>query len=134
MVHEKRKYIRFKAQDKIFVAFGTQFSKIGKLKDISMGGLAFQYIEHTKTFKRNCSRLSIFHNEDLFYLPDLECIIIADQPIYTNHKMLTLKSTYLIKRCAVRFQDTTAYQRDKLEFLINNYTCGLIPFLNKLST
>jgi hypothetical protein len=134
MVHEKRKYIRFKVEDKIFVAFGTQFSKIGKLKDISMGGLAFQYIEHAKTITRNYSRLSIFHNEDTFYLPDIGCIVIADQPLYTNHKVLTLKSTYLVKKCAVKFHDITAHQRDKLEFLINNYTCGLIPFLNKLST
>lgn len=39
---DKRKYIRFLAQDDAFAALG--FSIVGKVKDISMGGLAFGYI------------------------------------------------------------------------------------------
>jgi hypothetical protein len=37
---DKRKYNRFLAQKDAFAAFG--FSTVGKVKDISMGGLAFQ--------------------------------------------------------------------------------------------
>ena len=134
MIHEKRKYIRFKAQKKVYVALGTHFSKAGKLRDISMDGLSFQYIESTKADKLDSSVIAIFHSEDMFYLPNLACTIIDDQPICANGQISAFRPMYLMKRCSVRFRNITAHQREKLEFIINNYTCGLVPFLNELMT
>ena len=129
MEHEKRKYTRFKVQDKVYAALGINFSKVGKLKDIRMDGLAFQYIEETKNIRQESSNIrqessviAIFHSEDMFFLPNLACTIIADQPICENVKMSNVKSRYVAKKCAVRFKDITTYQREKLEFLINHYT------------
>lgn len=133
MAHEKRKYTRFKVQDKVYAALGINFSKVGKLQDISMDGLAFQYIEETKNISQKSSMIAIFHSEDMFFLPNLACTIIADQPICENVKMSNAKSRYVAKKCAVRFKGITTYQRDKLEFLINHYTCGLAPFLNEFN-
>jgi hypothetical protein len=42
MRSERRKYVRFKAQENAFAALGTNFSRVGKLKEISIGGLAFE--------------------------------------------------------------------------------------------
>jgi hypothetical protein len=134
MIDEKRKYIRFKVQDKLYVALGTYFSKVGRLKDISMDGLSFQYIENIKGTRQDSTILSIFHSEDLYYLPNLICTVIEDRPIYSNGKISDINPVCLIKRCAVKFMNIDTGQKEKLEFLINNYTCGFLPSLNQLNT
>jgi len=37
---EKRRFIRYQAKEKVFAALGEKFSRVGKVKDISVGGLA----------------------------------------------------------------------------------------------
>jgi hypothetical protein len=43
-VVEKRKHKRFRSKDLAYAAFGSKAMKIGQIIDISLGGLAFQYI------------------------------------------------------------------------------------------
>jgi len=134
MISEKRKYIRFQAQDNIYAALGTHYSKVGKLKDISVGGLAFEYIENTEACEPDSSKVAIFHSENGFYLPDLACRIICDSPICVMNKKSIFKPLYLIKRCAVEFLIITPLQREKLEYFLTHYTCGLAPSSQELNT
>ncbi len=48
MISERRKYTRFLAEEDGYAALGANFTKVGKLKDISIGGLAFEYIGCTE--------------------------------------------------------------------------------------
>ena len=127
MRSEKRKYIRFLSQDRAYAAFGSHFSKVGKLKDISIGGLAFEYIENTEVSQGHFSKVAIFHSENEFYLSDLACKLIYDHPIGVMNKKSIFKSRHPIKRCAVQFTVITADQEKKLEFFLDNYTIGLTP-------
>ncbi|MEE8416798.1 MAG: response regulator transcription factor, partial [Desulfobacterales bacterium] len=45
---EKRRHVRFNAPENLFAALGNPVQKVGKVKDISMGGLAFEYIPGEK--------------------------------------------------------------------------------------
>lgn len=40
MRSERRKYIRFRAQDTAYAALGAEFTQVGRLIDISIGGLS----------------------------------------------------------------------------------------------
>ena len=44
---ERRKYVRFLAQDNTFAALRIGFKKVGKIDDISINGLAFSYLSET---------------------------------------------------------------------------------------
>jgi hypothetical protein len=129
MRSEKRKYIRFLAQDKIYAALGTHFSRVGKLKDISVVGLAFDYIENIKSFEPNSSIISIFHSEDDFFLSGLACALIYDRPICVMANKLCLKQIYVVKKCGILFTAINTHQREKLDFFLNNYTSGSVPLL-----
>lgn len=128
MRSEKRKYIRFIVKDKVYAALGAHFLRVGKIIDISIGGLAFEFIENSEGCEQDISKIAIFHSEDGFYLPDLTCKLIYDHPICVKNKKVTFKAIYVMKRCAVQFTAITANQGEELEFFLNHYTCGLAPF------
>ena len=44
MVAEQRRYMRFTAPDNAYAALGPTFTIVGKIKGISMGGLALEYL------------------------------------------------------------------------------------------
>ena len=41
---ERRKHARFFSPENAFAALGRNYTKVGKIKNISLGGLAFEYI------------------------------------------------------------------------------------------
>lgn len=128
MTSEKRKHIRFLAKEGAYAALGTHFSKVGKLKDISTGGLAFKYINNTEDRISDFSTVAIFVPEnDFFYLPHLDCRLIYDFLLNSTNNIQDSKTGFRIIRCGLKFTAITEFQRDKLKSFIANYTGGSIP-------
>ena len=127
---DKRKYNRFLAQDDAFAALG--FSAVGKVKDISMGGLAFGYIDLSDNSDQVSSRrdafeslpVTIFLSKNGFHLSDVPCKIIYDiiTPVSDKHQMFFTSLKHRL--CGVKFgmlsEDITA----KLELFLKNHTTG----------
>ena len=124
MRSERRKYTRFLAEEDAYAALGIDFTKVGKLIDISIGGLAFEYIDCTEDCVQDSSRVAIFHSHNEFHLPNLACRLICNLVITAENDDPQFKRQYAIHRCAIQFGDITAKQRKQLEFFINHYTCG----------
>ena len=122
MISEKRKYTRISTKDDAYAAFGTHFKKVGKLIDISIGGLSFTYIYKFEDCDQYNSRVTIFISNNGFYLPDLDCKLIYDLPIQSNNSTPYLNIPFRINRCGLQFATLTDYQLDRLEFFINHYT------------
>jgi hypothetical protein len=118
MITEKRKHLRFQAKDDAYASIG--YTKVGKLKDISISGLAFTYFEHTENSVQEFSKVAIFTSENKFYLPDLSCRLIYDFPVDENNNIQYFKKTYGKKRCGVQFAATTETQLEKLKLFINH--------------
>lgn len=127
MRSERRKYTRFLAEKDVYAALGTNFNKVGKLKDISIGGLAFEYIGYTENCVQDSSMVAIFHSHNEFHLPNLVCRLICNLTIADDNDDSEFIRQYARYRCAVQFGDITAKQRKQLEFFINHYTCGTTP-------
>ena len=127
MKSEKRRHIRLLAKEGAYAALGTHFSKVGKLKDISRGGLAFRYINNIEDCVHDFSTVAIFVAENGYYLPDLACRLIYDYQLHPTNNIQYFKTRFRIIRCGVKFTATTKYQLDKLEFFINHYTRGSTP-------
>ena len=127
MRSERRKYTRFLADKNVYVALGINFTRVGKLKDISVGGLAFEYVDYTENFVRDSSMVAIFHSLNEFHLPNLACRLIYNSAISAENDDPQFIRQYAFRRCAIQFGDITAEQRKQLEFLINHHTCGTAP-------
>ena len=127
MISERRKYTRFLAKEDGYAALGINYTKVGKVKDISIGGLAFEYIDCTEYCDQDSSRVAIFHSHNDFHLPNLACRLICNLTLSAENEDLPFNRQYVIHRCAIQFGDITAKQRKQLEFFINHYTCGTAP-------
>ena len=127
MRFERRRYTRFLAEKDAYAALGINFTKVGKLRDISIGGLAFEYIDLAENCVRDSFRVAIFHSQNEFHLPNLACRLICNSAIYPENEDPLVDRQYVMHRCAIQFGELVARQRKQLEFFINHYTCGTAP-------
>lgn len=127
MVVEKRKYYRFMARPDTYAAMGPRFTKVGKVRQISIGGLAFEYICTTEKPDRHATKVTVFLCEDEFFLPDIPCRVISDLPNVSLDKNPMFDSIYVVNRCAVQFKTITEDQKRRLEYLLEHHTRGLAP-------
>ena len=127
MISEKRKYTRSRVKDDAYAALGNHFTKVGKLKDISIDGLAFRYIGNTEDWVEDSSTIAIFDSENTFYLPNLACKLIYVSPLYVIKNIRYFKTAKSINRCGVKFTAFTDYQLEYLELFINRYTRRFEP-------
>ncbi len=112
MVIEQRKHFRFLTQDIAIISLWSNSINLGKLKDISRGGLAFEYITDEKPKEEN-SQINIFLSGNKFHLSNVPCKIVYDIPIREeNYRFDKLLMT---RRCGVKFKKTTANLKRLLE-------------------
>ena len=108
---ERRKHERFKVSGDVFAIFGKDSRAMGRIIDISKGGLAFHY----KGPKLDSSEVS-----------ELSLLFANGRTANIGHSLLKFKSTLAKgrlnpskRRCAVRFDDDmTWYQNSSLDNLI----------------
>ena len=117
---ERRKFTRFQARDDAFAALRGDFSKVGKIYDISLNGLAFRYLAE-KMSDETFSHVDIFLSKNGFHLSGVPCAIVYDEKecISNSHVL----SPY---RCGLKFEPLKQEKQNKLEFFLNNHTTGRI--------
>ena len=118
---ERRKLSRCFPLNTAFAALRPHFTKLGKIKDISREGLAFQYIAHEEQ-KRDSSDIDIFLSGDRFYLSRIPSEIIYDIKIVEENHIFV--DAFETRRCGLLFGALTQNQAAQLEFFLENYTTG----------
>ncbi len=123
MGFEKRKYVRFAAQDKTFAALRSGFKKVGKVRDISVKGLGFSYLEHSREDDSDAksTNVDIFLSDNKFHLANVPCRVAYDMESSPSDTIGMIK-TY---KCGLHFEELTKDQSEQLEFLIKNHTTGI---------
>ena len=115
---EQRKSKRFQAPKGTFVGIGPEFNKVGPLIDLSMTGLAFDYVGTEETPKG--SYVDIFVTDGEFYMGNLpikpmrDCQIVDKDP----------SASSTLRRCGVEFDKLTDQQKAGLERFIQEHTVG----------
>jgi hypothetical protein len=112
---ERRKHKRFQAPKGLFAVIGPGFTKVGEVTDISMGGLAFRYLDRETPL--NGAYIDIFMIEEVFHFGKVSVKTISDVPVVGG----TPSSLVTIRRCGVQFEDLTDRQVFQLENFIKNY-------------
>ena len=129
---ERRKYVRFLPQPNAYAALGASYTKIGKIRDISMGGVAFEYYSGSEELNQHDSTVTIFITVNSFYLENIPCQIISDQPKSGSNKTPVLNANYRVKRCGLQFMNISEDQRQRLEFFLDHHTQGIAPSVSRL--
>ena len=122
---ERRKYVRFLVQPNAYAALGASYTKIGKICDVSMGGVAFEYYSGKEVLNQHDSTVTIFITVNNFYLENIPCQMISDQPKSSSNKASMLNSNYVVKRCCLQFVNISEDQRQRLDYFLNHHTHGI---------
>ena len=122
---ERRKFVRFEPVKGAFLVFRPEFAKLGRIQDISMGGLGYRYtvaegMEGSPECPVRCE-IDIFLSGNQFYLRRLPCRVAYDIRVKNDQQDppdVTLES----KRCGLQFMDAAKSDPEKLKFFLDNHT------------
>ena len=114
---ERRQQKRFKAQEGAFAALVAQDNRLGQIKDISIQGLSFRYIDGNETLE-NANELKIILGDQGLYLDNLPFKKIADFEIRSEFSFSTVK----MRQIGLEFGELTAEQKIRLDRFIQYHT------------
>jgi hypothetical protein len=120
---ERRKSKRYKAADGAYAAISPKSHKLGQIIDISMGGLAFKYIDtnngdikNDNIENKNDSKESIFLSSMGFYVGDLPFKTISDEEVTNAPSFSAMK----VRERKVQFTDLSFKQLFDLDYYLRN--------------
>jgi hypothetical protein len=114
---DRRKFIRYKVNKDAFAVIRTSDNKLGRIKDVSKGGLSFEYIMKGDP-SEGITELDIFTTENDFYLKLLPVQIIKDSTMESEHAFSSLE----MRRLGVQFGEMTPNQMSKLDYFLQHHT------------
>jgi hypothetical protein len=113
---EQRKHKRFQIREGAFVLLGPDSTKLGSIKNVSLGGLSFSHMAR-KPVSSQLYELDIFIIGQDFYLEQTPFWAVWDLPTEENPF-----SSITMRRAGVKFGDLTHSQLSRMEYLIQNYS------------
>ena len=122
MTTERRKQERYEPQDVTFVAMRPDFTRLGKLLDISRGGLCFQYMaKEYQNVATPSSDIDIFTSGSEYYLPGVPCKVIYDADV--TKKMASFIDVKY-RRCGLKFLNLSQEQVNQLDSYLKTHTAA----------
>jgi hypothetical protein len=112
---ERRRHKRFHAKEGAYAAISPHSRKLGQIIDISMGGLAFKYID-TNDGQENLPERSIFLSSLGYYVGELPFKTVEDYEI-TNYPSY---SSMKLRKRRVQFTELTFKQLFDLDYYLRN--------------
>ena len=115
METERRKFKRLLPKELTFGVFRPHFSNLGKVKDISIDGLALEYVlDETKI--SGFSEIDIFLINDFLYLRRIPSRIIYAKEIDIESQSVKTR------QCGLQFGELTPTMKSQIEYFIQKYT------------
>jgi hypothetical protein len=119
---ERRVHQRLLSKDWIFAVCKSHFVRLGRVVDISRGGIAFHYVPDSsedRALMKGSFGLEMFETRSSYCLKGVAGTIVYNRevPGQTN-----LPETRQLMRCGVEFGELSRDQRHQLDFFMNNFT------------
>lgn len=135
----RRKYARLLAQADAFAAvrpISTEVGKtrVGEIKNISPGGLAFQYLSDEEEYlsdeewDQEPSQVDIFiSSEHRFHLSSVPCSVVyrIPEPRHAEHRVFF--SRFGSRQCGIQFEQLTEDKMKQLNLFLETHTRGAAP-------
>ncbi len=103
---ERRQFQRYSAPESAFAVLRAGCEKLGQIKNISKGGLAFEYISdqnHQTTLDcESIGEIDIIISANGSSLCGIPCKIIHDGDVVPDHSIIT---SVQMRRCGIQFKD-----------------------------
>ena len=116
---ERRRHKRLRAKEGTLAVLGSPRITIGKIVDVSMGGLAVRYVAEEALSKESC-RIDILMADGLSHLYGLPC-----ETVYDIEAKTTVPLTSMVeRRRGLKFGKLTPSQKLHLEDFISSHTTG----------
>lgn len=125
METDKRKDERFLVGEEVIVALRNRSSRVGRVKDISMGGLSFEHI-YDEDLEGDPSEREVSLWVDNYSMADIPCRVVYDIPISEAPEYDYLSIHFKTRRCGVQFDLLTKAQKDQLDFFLKAHTKGKV--------
>jgi len=125
---DRRKHERFQLQHTVFATLLPDYQKTGKVIDVSMGGLAFQYLAELHPPAASCE-LMFFSASGDFCLSGLSFVTVSD---FENDRVPF--SSIRTRRCGLQFGELVGDQIAKLGYFLHNYTTNKAEIKNEAHT
>jgi hypothetical protein len=120
---EQRKHVRLTPKVHAFTVMRPDFIIVGRVKDISRNGLAFDYLAYEDKMIDVCwSEMDFFIPNSDFCIMQMPCEIIYDIDI--GRDVETFIILFTNRRCGVRFRELTEEQEERLLFFLDTYANG----------
>ncbi len=115
---ERRKNRRYKAVEGAYAAVSPNSHKLGQIIDLSMGGLAFKYIDTSSEDLKDETNPeeTIFLSSMGYYVGDLPFKTIADYEVTNAPSFSSMK----IRKRHVQFTDLSFKQLFDLDYYLKN--------------
>jgi hypothetical protein len=128
---ERRKNTRYLVKDDLIASLHNEKGKVGKVKDISMGGLSLEYTEplNEKGSNQESLESNLHLWMDEFSLSGVSCRIIYDTPVQLIQSSEYMKFPLNSKnrRCGVQFQTLSDDQNRQLALFLETHTKEISP-------
>jgi len=121
MFSEQREYTRFLTKNNAYASFGHESIRVGTIKDISLGGVSFEYVFYADSVQEDSHQIDIFITQNGFQLSDLPCQLVYDIPLRVSSTTL-----FITKRCGLMFGGLSDVQSAQLKLFLTNYTTGIV--------
>ena len=115
---ERRKNKRYKAVEGAYAAISPNSHKLGQIIDISMGGLAFKYIDTSNddTSQSLDAEETIFLSSMGYYVGDLPFKTVSDYEMTNAPSFSSMK----VRKRHVQFTDLSFKQLFDLDYYLRN--------------
>ncbi len=120
MEAEQRNNVRFLAQDNVIVALHNASTKIGKVKDISKGGLSFEHT-YAKNSVLSSSQTGLTLWTNGFWISKISCRVVYDLPLPIPKEYESLAIRLITRRCGIQFEVLSEDQTAQLDFFLKTY-------------
>jgi hypothetical protein len=124
---ERRSHQRFQVPAGCFVSLGPDYTILGQIIDMSLGGVAFRHMGNTPCLRpKDESYLDILLTEGGFSLSKVPVEAVSDYEIsdvVSNKLVDPIPLSYKgMRRCSVQFGELTHHQISQLEYFVKNHT------------
>ncbi len=120
---EQRKFKRFRVDDSAFAVFRPEFRKLGRIIDISWGGLCLEYLDQNNIHEEfSKAQIDILLSTGGFYMSEVSCEVIYD--IQALKDQCTTGKIMGSGRCGIQFGELPEKLTEQLGDFLRNHVSG----------
>lgn len=121
MKNDQRSYERRVPIGNVYAALGRNYEKVGKLIDLSLGGLGFEYMPNEYVHLQ-AYQIDIFKVGEVINLHKLPCRIVYDFPLLPVRDGIESLKKSPNRRCGVEFKSMPEESSAQLALFLESHT------------